>query len=73
MIKSKEPMLPRLVMAVTDIKTERKLSRILEQRHCSMYFQCFCLGTAGNELLNLCGLGESERILTMWINFLRSV
>lgn len=67
MINSKEPMLPRLVMAITDIKTERKLSRILEQRHCSMYFQCFCMGTAGNELLNLCGLGESERILTMWI------
>lgn len=58
---------PRLVLSITDTKTAKKLSQILEKRHCSMRVQCFCMGTANSELLRYCGLGESERILTFWV------
>lgn len=58
---------PRLVLTVTDTRTEKKLSLLLQKEHIPMHFQFTGKGTANSELLRICGLGESERILTLWI------
>lgn len=60
-------MSPRLVLTITDEKTNKKLSLLLQQGHIPMHFQCHGQGTASSELLRICGLGETERILTLWL------
>lgn len=60
-------MSPRLVLTITDEKMNKKLSLLLQQIHIPMHFQCHGQGTASSELLRICGLGETERILTLWI------
>ena len=57
----------RLVMAIADARMERKLQPFLEREGAVPQLQCYAHGTAGSELLNLCGLGGTERILTMWV------
>ena len=56
-----------LILSVTDSKGEKTLSALLEQAHIPLRFQFRGQGTADSELLRICGLGESERIITMWV------
>lgn len=58
---------PRLVLTVTDTRTEKRLSLLLQKEHIPMHFQFSGRGTANSELLRICGLGETERILTLWV------
>ncbi len=57
----------RLALSITDAKMEKKFIPFLEREGFSPQFQCYGQGTAGSELLNICGLGGSDRILTMWV------
>ena len=56
-----------LILSVTDSKGEKTLSALLEQAHIPLRFQFRGQGTADSELLRICGLGESERIISMWV------
>lgn len=58
---------PRLILSVTDTKAEKTLYTLLEEAHIPLRFQFHGQGTANSEILRICGLGESDRILTMWI------
>ncbi len=57
----------RLVLSVTDNRTEKSLHRLLEEAHIPLRYQFHGLGTANSEVLRLCGLGELDRVLTMWV------
>ena len=57
----------RMILAITDTKTELKLHTLLDEAGIPMRFQFRGLGTASSEVLQVCGLGESDRILTLWI------
>ena len=56
-----------LILSVTASKAETTLSALLEQAHMPLRFQFRGQGTADSELVRICGLGESERIITMWV------
>lgn len=56
-----------LVISITDPRAEKRLLALMEQAHIPLRIQCHALGTANSELLRICGLGESDRILTMCI------
>lgn len=57
----------RLVLSVTDTRSEKALCRLLEEARIPLRCQFHGQGTANSELLRLCGLGELDRILTMWV------
>lgn len=56
-----------LVLSVTDHKTEKVLYEFLEDAQIPMRYYCHAQGTADSEVLRLCGLGESDRVITTWV------
>ena len=57
----------RMILSITDSKTELKLHTLLDEAGIPMRFQFRGLGTASSEVLQVCGLGESDRLLTFWV------
>lgn len=57
----------RMILSITDTKTELKLHTLLDEAGIPMRFQFRGLGTASSEVLQVCGLGESDRLLTFWV------
>ncbi len=55
-----------LILSVTDARGEKTLCSLLDQANIPLRFQFRGQGTANSELLRMCGLGESDRIITVW-------
>ena len=56
-----------LILSITDSQAEKRLQVLMEEAHIPLRIQCHALGTASSELLRICGLGESDRNLTLCV------
>ncbi|MFR8012727.1 MAG: transcriptional regulator [Clostridia bacterium] len=56
---------PRMVVFVTRVEDERKLTRIFESVHIPIGYQCRGQGTAPSELMDILGFGGTTRLITM--------
>ena len=57
----------RLLLIITDTDVDKKIDRLFEQESLPVYHQCRAKGTARTELLDICGLSGSTRLLTVTI------
>ena len=57
--------LPRMLIAITHIDTERKLKKTLESLRIPIYYQCRGQGTAPSEIMDILGMRGSIRLITM--------
>lgn len=57
----------RLVLIVNDQKSEKKISKILNQLHIQLRYKFYAFGSATNEIMDILGLDEKIRICTILI------
>lgn len=57
----------RMVMVISDVDVAYQVSQLLMRNHVPLQYQCWAHGTASSEILNLCGLGETDKTLSMAI------
>ena len=65
-MKSDLPSL-RLLVLITDIGIDRKIDRLLCELHLPVYYQFRGQGTAKTELLDICGMQGTARVITVTI------
>lgn len=56
---------PRLLLAVTQAQTEKKLKKALDFLHIPVFYQCRGEGTAPSEIMDILGMGGSTRLITL--------
>ena len=54
----------RLLFIITDAGAEKKIDRLFSEMHLPIYYQCRGQGTARSEMLDLCGLQGTARLIT---------
>ena len=54
----------RLLFIITDTGSEKKIDRLFSEMHLPIYYQCRGQGTARSEMLDLCGLQGTARLIT---------
>lgn len=57
----------RLLFIITDEGTEKKIDRLFSKMHLPIYYQVRGQGTAKSEILDICGLQGSTRLITVSI------
>ncbi len=61
----KSGMIPlRLMLIITDTEADKKIHRLFSEEQIPVYHQCRGQGTAKTELLDICGLSGSTRLIT---------
>lgn len=55
----------RLLFVITDTGAEKKIDRLFSQMHLPVYYQFRGRGTAKTELLDICGLQGTTRLITV--------
>ena len=66
MIIYKEKNIPlQLLLLITHAEDEHRLERVLQQLQLPIYYQCFGKGSATSEILDLCGLSNPKRLITL--------
>ncbi|EOS38378.1 hypothetical protein C808_02579 [Lachnospiraceae bacterium M18-1] len=57
----------RILLLITRMEDEKRVNRILEKMRLPIYYQCRGNGTANSEILSLCGLRGTKRLVTLSI------
>lgn len=55
----------QILLLITGMEAEKKIERSFEELHLPIYYQCIGEGTASSELLNVCGLCGTKRLVTI--------
>lgn len=55
----------RLLVLITPCDEGHKLERVLQQLHIPLYSQCYGIGSASSEILDILGLSGTKRLITM--------
>lgn len=57
----------QLMVVIVDRDKSKKVTEILQERHSHLHFACLGEGTANSEILDLLGLGATEKMLSLCI------
>ncbi len=57
----------RFLLLITAADEEQKLNRMLQEIQVPIYYQCYGQGTAASEILDICGLRGTKRLITVSI------
>ena len=56
---------PRLLMVITDAEASLAVYQLFHRFHIPLQYQFRGQGTASSEILSLCGLGETAKVLSI--------
>lgn len=56
---------PRILVFITPVKKEKKLQAVFAENHIPIFYQCTAHGTAPSEVLDILGIGDSTRLITI--------
>lgn len=57
----------RILLLITRKEDEKKVGKVLEKMQLPIYYQCRGNGTANSEILSICGLQGTKRLITISI------
>lgn len=57
----------KILLLITCMEDEKKIGKAFAELHIPIYYQCMGEGTASSEILNICGLCGTKRLLTLSI------
>lgn len=63
-VKTKHYIEHRILMLITRMEDEKKVYKALEKLELPIYYQCMGKGTANSEILGICGLSGTKRLVT---------